>query len=177
MNTPRRVLSILTTTALALAASGASAPAQEPPRAVAVSLTTSPTASPPAGSQYGELGKEPPGAVVAPLPQVATDLEQATAAHLEASGHYRDGVAADIAQEWAAQGERGELEFYSDVGDGNTHLEEGTGNVYRLTEGQAQERLSWLNNAGSVTPMQGTGFGTAVSYDGESLYLVEYFRN
>lgn len=173
MNTPRRVLSILTTTALALAASGASAPAQEPSPAVAVS----PTTSPPAGSQYGEPGKEPPGAVVAHLPQVATDLEQATVAHLEASGHYRDGVAADIAQEWAAQGERGELEFYSDVGDGNTHLEEGTGNVYRLTEGQAQERLSWLNNAGSVTPMQGTGFGTAVSYDGEYLYLVEYFRN
>ena len=110
-------------------------------------------------------------------PQVAADLQVATAEHLAQAGHHPDETATAIAQEWANQGAGGELTYYGDVTSGVTHTDEGQGNVYRLSEEQAQERLNWFNRGLEVAPGPEYGYGVATSYDGEFIYIAEYFLN
>lgn len=116
-------------------------------------------------------------AATAEAPQVAADLQAATADHLAQAGHHPDENAAAIAQEWANQGANGELTYYGDVANGVTHTEEGQGNVYRLSEEQAQERLNWFNRGLEVTPGPEYGYGVATAFDGEFIYIAEYFLN
>ncbi|MDK8504104.1 hypothetical protein [Corynebacterium accolens] len=110
-------------------------------------------------------------------PQVAADLQVATADHLAQAGHHPDENAAAIAQEWANRGANGELTYYGDVASGVTHTEEGQGNVYRLSEAQAQERLNWFNRGLEVIPGPEYGYGVATAFDGEFIYIAEYFLN
>ena len=58
-----------------------------------------------------------------------------------------------------------------------THTDEGQGNVYRLSEEQAQERLNWFNLGLEVTPEPEYGYGVATAFDGEFIYIAEYFLN
>lgn len=177
MSIPRRILTAAIVGACACAGSTAIAQGQEAPAPVNSSqLQDFRIELPEQVYNLTQRFDAPlPSFVSPPLPQQAKDVEQATIGHLEKAGHHRDDYAAQIAQDWADQGVKGEIEFISDVGDGHTHLDQGSGNVYRLTEQQAQERTDWLNRNVHVTHSQGTGFGTAVAADGEFIYLAEYF--
>ena len=92
-------------------------------------------------------------------------------------GHHDDANAKNIAQEWANQAAAGQVTFEGNAGDGLTHLEEGTGNIYKLTVSEAQDRVNWLNRDVPVTKSDGTGFGVAQSFDGTYVYVAEYFFN
>lgn len=81
------------------------------------------------------------------------------------------------AQEWANQAAAGKVTFHDNAGDGLTHLEEGSGNIYKLTESEAKERVDWLNRDVPVTKTDGTGFGVAQAFDGTYVYVAEYFFN
>lgn len=118
-----------------------------------------------------------PPFVKQPAPEVAHHLVGATTEHLRKQGHVEDPNARNIAQEWADQGAAGALSYRSNVGDGRTHLNEGSGNVYRLTVQEAHDRLNWLNRDVPVTPAPGKHFGVATSFDGNFVYLAEYFFN
>lgn len=138
-------------------------------------LKAAPEAEPEADAEETAAAAAEPQAFEAP--QVAADLQVATADHLAQAGHHPDENAAAIAQEWANQGASGELTYYGDVASGMTHTDEGQGNVYRLTEEQAQERLNWFNRGLEVTPGPEYGYGVATAFDGEFIYIAEYFLN
>lgn len=125
----------------------------------------------------GNAAEAAPETQAPELPQVAADLQAATAHHLTQAGHHLDENAGAIAQEWADQGANGELVFYADVASGVTHTEQGQGNVYRLSAEQAQERLNWFNQGLEVTPGPDYGFGVATTFDGDFIYIAEYFLN
>lgn len=108
------------------------------------------------------------------LTVVADQLRLATENNLTQMGHHLDGEAAEIAALWAQQALDGEVEFYGDVGSGVTHRESGSGNIYRLTGEQAEERLVWLDREANRFP-DGYPAGVAVGTDGEYVYLAEYF--
>ena len=110
-----------------------------------------------------------------PTPAVAGELVTATHDHLIKQGHHDDANAKNIAQEWANQAAAGKVTFEGNAGDGLTHLEEGTGNIYKLTVSEAQDRVNWLNRDVPVTKSEGTGFGVAQSFDGTYVYVAEYF--
>ena len=118
-----------------------------------------------------------PAFIKKPTPAVANELVGATHAHLLKQGHHADGNAKNIAQEWADQAAAGKVTFHENAGDGLTHLEEGSGNIYKLTESEAKDRVNWLNRDVPVTKTDGTGFGVAQSYDGTYVYVAEYFFN
>ncbi len=107
--------------------------------------------------------------------QLVADSE----AQLTREGHHKDARAEKIAAEWAQQAVDGKAKFNGDVGRGVTHTEEGTGQIYRLDDAAAQQRLDFLNRKNlSTTPHPNpTGFGVAIarSADGNTAYLVEYF--
>lgn len=125
-----------------------------------------------------KLGIPLPDFLVNPdtLKELGISLEGRTNVHLGQSGHTTDAQAIYIAREWAAQAARGEVKFNSNVGRGTTHLDKGDGNIYRLTEQQARDRLRWLDRDANHAP-DGKRFGTASSNDGKYVYLVEYFLN
>ncbi|QRJ59443.1 hypothetical protein [Corynebacterium macginleyi] len=125
----------------------------------------------------GEAAEAAPKTQAPELPQVAADLQAATAHHLTQAGHHPDENSAAIAQEWADQGANGELVFYGDAASGVTHTEQGQGNVYRLSAEQAQERLNWFNQGLEVAPGPDYGYGVATTYDGDFIYIAEYFLN
>lgn len=110
-------------------------------------------------------------------PAVAGTVADATRAHLKKQGHHYDAKAEEIAKHWAGQAAEGKVTFYDNAGDGITHLDMGSGNVYRLTPKTAQERVDWLNRDVPVNQGPGKGFGVATSFDGKYIYLVEYFLN
>ncbi|OFK68946.1 hypothetical protein HMPREF2806_01970 [Corynebacterium sp. HMSC076G08] len=118
-----------------------------------------------------------PGFIKKPTPAVAGELVGATHAHLLKQGHHEDANAKNIAQEWANQAAAGKVTFHDNAGDGLTHLEEGSGNIYKLTESEAKERVDWLNRDVPVTKTDGTGFGVAQAFDGTYVYVAEYFFN
>lgn len=118
-----------------------------------------------------------PGFIKKPTPSVAGELVGATHAHLLKQGHHEDANAKNIAQEWANQAAAGKVTFHDNAGDGLTHLEEGSGNIYKLTESEAKERVDWLNRDVPVTKTDGTGFGVAQAFDGTYVYVAEYFFN
>lgn len=118
-----------------------------------------------------------PGFIKKPTPSVAGELVSATHAHLLKQGHHEDANAKNIAQEWANQAAAGKVTFHDNAGDGLTHLEEGSGNIYKLTESEAKERVDWLNRDVPVTKTDGTGFGVAQAFDGTYVYVAEYFFN
>ncbi|HCG2961490.1 TPA: hypothetical protein NJT28_000090 [Corynebacterium striatum] len=183
MNISRRILPV--TAALALTMGGlvpAQAQVQLPPQAQELSSQL------PAGSSQIELPEQAydlakqfniqlPPFIKQPAPEVAHQLVGATNAHLRKQGHVEDGNARNIAQEWADQGAAGTLTFHGNAGDGRTHLNEGSGNVYRLSIQEAQDRLNWLNRDVPVTPGPSKHFGVATSFDGTNVYVAEYFFN
>ena len=118
-----------------------------------------------------------PDFIKKPTPAVAGELVTATHDHLIKQGHHDDANAKNIAQEWANQAAAGQVTFEGNAGDGLTHLEEGTGNIYKLTVSEAQDRVNWLNRDVPVTKSDGTGFGVAQSFDGTYVYVAEYFFN
>lgn len=118
-----------------------------------------------------------PGFIKKPTPAVAGELVGATHSHLLKQGHHEDANAKNIAQEWANQAAAGKVTFHDNAGDGLTHLEEGSGNIYKLTESEAKERVDWLNRDVPVTKTDGTGFGVAQAFDGTYVYVAEYFFN
>jgi hypothetical protein len=112
-------------------------------------------------------------------PVVAADgvegrLLTATDQNLTGMGHYADPVAWDIAAQWAGEAMAGQVEFPGGVGRGNSHLDTGDGNIYRLTVDEAEARIGWLDQPVNVTA-NGTGFGVASARVGDTVYLVEYF--
>ena len=118
-----------------------------------------------------------PSFIKKPTPAVAGELVGATHAHLLKQGHHEDANAKNIAQEWANQAAAGKVTFHDNAGDGLTHLEEGSGSIYKLTESEAKERVDWLNRDVPVTKTDGTGFGVAQAFDGTYVYVAEYFFN
>lgn len=100
---------------------------------------------------------------------------------LIAEGHTPDAEAQRIASDWAREAAAGEVEFTGDVGRGSTATTRGTGNIYKLTPAQAQERLDFLAKEEKVEAVETTEratpkrFGVAVQRTGETIYLVEYF--
>lgn len=118
-----------------------------------------------------------PDFIKKPTPAVADELVGATHAHLIKQGHHEDANAKNIAQEWANQAAAGKVTFQDNAGDGLTHLEEGSGNIYKLTEQEAKDRVNWLNRDVPVTETDGTGFGVAQAFDGTHVYVAEYFFN
>ncbi|WIM68446.1 hypothetical protein QP027_03350 [Corynebacterium breve] len=113
--------------------------------------------------------------VTDPTTEADAQLVAVTEEQLTREGHVANAEAKAIANEWATQAARGEATFYGDVGKGTTHNEDGTGNIYRLTEQQAQERIAWLSGGVVTAPMDGYGFGVALSRMDGTIYLVEYF--
>ena len=140
-------------------------------------LKAAPEAEPEVAVEEAPTAEAAPEPEAFEAPQVAADLQVATADHLAQAGHHPDETASAIAQEWANQGANGELKYYGDVASGVTHTEEGQGNVYRLSEEQAQERLNWFNRGLEVTPGPEYGYGVATAFDGEFIYIAEYFLN
>lgn len=124
------------------------------------------------------LGIALPDFLVKPntVEELGVSLEGRTNSHLAQSGHSSDPQAIRIAREWANQAARGEITYHGNVGRGNTHLDKGDGNIYRLTEQQARERLRWLDRDANRSP-DGKRFGTASVSDEKHVYLVEYFLN
>ncbi len=119
-----------------------------------------------------------PGVSNAELNRVSTDVTAATAAHLRKQGHKDDTNAQKIAQEWANQAKDGKVKFEGNAGDGTTHLNEGSGNVYKLTLQEAKDRLAWLQRDVPVQKSPNAKpFGVASATDGEFVYLAEYFFN
>lgn len=105
-------------------------------------------------------------------------VDKATVDHLTKQGHHRDAAAEAIAQEWADQAAAGKVTFTGNAGDGVTHLNEGSGNIYRLTAAETTERTAWLNRDVPVTATpQGKAFGVATATDGTTVYVAEYFLN
>lgn len=101
-------------------------------------------------------------------------LLAATDQNLTGMGHYADPVAGDIAAQWAGEAMAGQVDFPGGVGRGNSHLDTGDGNIYRLTVEEAEARIGWLDQP--VTESAGgTGFGVASAQVGGTVYLVEYF--
>lgn len=101
-------------------------------------------------------------------------LLTATEENLTGMGHYVDPVAGDIAAQWAGEATAGQVEFLGGVGRGNSHLDTGDGNIYRLTAEEAEARIGWLDQP--VTESANvTGFGVASARVGDTVYLVEYF--
>ena len=94
-------------------------------------------------------------------------LEQATKLHLLAMGHHRNEEAQRIAQDWANQAARGEVEFHANV-------DRGTGNIYRLTPPEAAQRIAWLLNPTNRTG-DGKGFGVSGVDAHGNVYLAEFF--
>lgn len=98
-------------------------------------------------------------------------------------GHTRDAEAQRIAAEWADQAVRGEAKFTGDVGRGVTATDRGTGNIYRMTPQEVDERLVYLNRDETVAQVETTPvknpkrFGLATATVGETTYLVEFFLN
>ena len=101
-------------------------------------------------------------------------LEQATKLHLMAMGHHRNEQAQRIAQDWANQAARGEVEFHGNVGRGNTAHDRGTGNIYRMTPVEAAQRIAWLLNPTNRTG-DGKGFGVSGVDAHGNVYLAEFF--
>lgn len=124
-----------------------------------------------------------PARPAAAKPVDAKQLAVASEIQLAREGHSKDARAAQIAQEWAQQAADGQATFTGNVGRGVTGLEEGTGNIYRLTPKAAQERLAFLNRDQVVEDVETTPvpqpkrFGVATSEKGDTIYLVEYFLN
>lgn len=118
---------------------------------------------------------------------VTVDKEQLLLAEAEKQllkeGHKKDPEAQAIAAEWANQAVRGEAKFTGDVGRGTTSTERGTGNIYRMTPQQVEERIAYLNRDEVIAPVETTPvkdpkrFGVATAKLGETTYLVEYFLN
>lgn len=101
-------------------------------------------------------------------------LLAATDQNLTGMGHYADPVAWGIAAQWAGEAMAGQVEFLGGVGRGNSHLETGDGNIYRLSVEEAESRIIWLDQP--VTESAGgTGFGVASARVDDTVYLVEYF--
>lgn len=141
-----------------------------------------------ASSELGQMSSDLVGPVGITLPATSAPNETstwdadgvegrlltATQRHLSDMGHRPDPHAWDIAAEWAGQAARGEVEYRGGVGRGNTHLEEGTGQIYQLTVDEAKQRVVWLDRpANPVDPTH--RFGVATHRDGDIVYLVEYF--
>ncbi len=108
--------------------------------------------------------------------EVRARLKAATEKHLTEMGHKPNDRAAEIAQEWANQAANGQVIFHGNAGDGITHLDKGSGNVYRLTPAQAEEHIAWLDRKPNEFP-HGQGFGVATTAKGGYIYLAEYFLN
>lgn len=105
-------------------------------------------------------------------------LNAATAKNLAKQGHHSDTKAQNYAQEWADQAARGDVVFVGNVGRGTTHLDEGDGNVYKLSAVEANDRVAWLNRDISVNVLpQAKGFGVATATDGNFIYVAEFFLN
>ena len=184
MNAFRRVSRLSTTAALTavLAVSGASAAQAQDINQLSSQATEQidslqielPAQAYDLAEQYNV--KLPPF-VKTPTPSVANELVGATHSHLLKQGHHADDNAKKIAQEWADQAAAGKVTFHDNAGDGLTHLEEGSGNIYKLTESEAKDRVKWLNRDVPVTKTDGTGFGVAQAFDGKYVYVAEYFFN
>ncbi len=101
-------------------------------------------------------------------------LLTATGQNLTGMGHYADPVAWEIAAQWAGEAMTGQVEFLGGVGRGNTHLDTGDGNIYRLTVEEAEARIGWLDQPVTESA-NGTGFGVASARVDDTVYLVEYF--
>lgn len=101
-------------------------------------------------------------------------LEQATKLHLLARGHHRNEEAQRIAQDWANQAARGEVEFHANVGRGHTAHDRGTGNIYRLAPHEAAQRIAWLLSPTNRTG-DGKGFGVSGVDAHGNVYLAEFF--
>lgn len=108
--------------------------------------------------------------------EIRARLKSATEKHLTEMGHKPNDRAAEIAQEWANQAAGGQVVFHGNAGDGITHLDKGSGNVYRLTPQQAEEHINWLERKPNEFP-HGQGFGVATTAKGGYIYLAEYFLN
>lgn len=109
--------------------------------------------------------------------EVRGQVQGATVEHLNKAGHHRDGRADGVAQEWANQAAAGKLAFKAGAADGLTHLEEGSGNVYKMTEAEARERIAWLNRDIPVHVSDPHPYGVATASDGQFVYLAEFFFN
>lgn len=110
------------------------------------------------------------------LGALSEQLKTRTTSHLEEAGHHPDAEAQAIAQDWADQGARGEIEYIAGVGHGTNGTDQGTGSVLKLDAKQAQDRLVWLDRETNHNP-DGTGFGVATATDGSYVYIAEYFLN
>lgn len=104
-------------------------------------------------------------------------LAETTITHLTQQGHTYDEAAQAIATEWAQQGATGQIEFQAGVAQGINHLEEGTGNIYRLTPLEAQQRVDWLQSSEANYFEGGQNFGVGAASDGTYFYVAEYFLN
>ena len=132
-----------------------------------------------AGIEVPERIVVDPRTTAASRAEVDAQLEADSEAQLTREGHHKDARAEAIAAEWAQQAVDGTATFNGDVGRGTTHAEEGTGQIYRLDDAAAQQRLDFLNreNVETTPHPHPSGFGVAVarSEDGTTAYLAEYF--
>lgn len=109
--------------------------------------------------------------------QLQKDLADATVEHLTQQGHHFDEDAQAIASEWAQEAATGQVEFVGGVGQGTTHLDEGIGNIYKLTPQEAEARYEWLQSREANPFDDGHAFGVGASSDGEYFYVAEFFAN
>ena len=109
--------------------------------------------------------------------QLQQDLADATVDHLTQQGHHFEEGAQAIASEWAQQAAAGQVEFVGGVGQGTTHLDEGIGNIYKLTPQEAEARYEWLQSREANPFDDGHAFGVGASSDGEYFYVAEFFAN
>lgn len=110
------------------------------------------------------------------LDTTSGQLKDKTVGHLKQVGHNQDGNATRIAQEWANQGAKGQLNFHSGSQRGLTHNDKGTGSVKKLTLQEAKDRIVWLDRTANKTP-DPKNFGVATATDGTYIYIAEYFFN
>lgn len=148
---------------------------------VAVALTASLTLAPTANAQDTVLSTVVQSPVARVLDSVGIvgdterALQDATREHLKEMGHTPNQEAENIAVAWVTEAALGQVDFVSGAGKGTFGADRGEGQVYRLTEESAQERIAWLDR--EANPATATyGFGTAVLGDARgTVYLAEFF--
>lgn len=128
-----------------------------------------------------KLGSRAGGTAEAVDVAVEKQLFDASEKQLVKQGHRRDAEAQAIATAWANQAVRGEATFTGDTGKGTTDLNRGTGNIYKMDEKAAAERLAYLSQDEQVDAVETTPvkdpkrFGVATARKDGDIYLVEYF--
>lgn len=149
--------------------------------AVAATLTATLTLAPAANAQESVLSSAFQSSVSGALDRVGLvgdterGLRDATEEHLSEMGHTPHQEAEKIAAAWVIEATLGHVDFVSGAGKGTFGADRGEGQVYRLTEQAAEDRIAWLDR--EANPATATyDFGTAVLNDTRgNVYLAEFF--